>query len=98
MNCPKCGLPQELCVCDEMTRRGQKIRVRNDKRSYGKLVTIVSGFDNVDVDKIAKELKRKLACGGTAKDNVIELQGNHKSKVKNVLAGMGFSEDMIDVA
>jgi translation initiation factor 1 len=98
MNCPKCGLPPELCVCDEMTRRGQKIRVRADKRSYGKIVTIVDGFDNVDIDKIAKDLKRKLACGGTSKHNTIELQGDHTNKVKNVLIGMGFSEDMIQVA
>jgi len=98
MNCPKCGLPPELCVCDEMTRRGQKIRVRADKRSYGKIVTIVDGFDNVDIDKIAKDLKRKLACGGTSKHNTIELQGNHTNKVKNVLIEMGFSEDMIQLA
>jgi translation initiation factor 1 len=98
MNCPKCGLPPELCVCDEMTRRGQKIRVRADKRSYGKVVTIVDGFDNVDIDKIAKELKRKMACGGTSKNNTIELQGDHTNKVKNVLTEMGFSEDMIYVA
>ena len=98
MNCPKCGLPPELCVCDEMTRRGQKIRVRADKRSYGKIVTLVDGFDNVDIDKIAKDLKRKLACGGTSKNNTIELQGDHTNKVKNVLIEMGFSEDMIDVA
>jgi len=98
MNCPKCGLPPELCVCDEMTRGGQKIRVRSDKRSYGKIVTIVDGFDNVDVDKIAKDLKRKMACGGTAKNNTIELQGDHINKVKKVLISMGFSEDMIDVA
>lgn len=98
MNCPKCGLPQELCVCDEMTRRGQKIRVRADKRSYGKVVTLVDGFDNVDIDKIAKDLKRKLACGGTSKNNVIELQGDHTNRVRNVLIEMGFSEDMIQVA
>ena len=81
-----------------MTRRGQKIRVRADKRSYGKIVTIVDGFDNVDIDKIAKDLKRKLACGGTSKHNTIELQGNHTNKVKNVLIEMGFSEDMIQLA
>lgn len=98
MNCPKCGLPPELCVCDEMTRRGQKIRVRADKRSYGKVVTLVDGFDNVDIDKIAKDLKKKLACGGTSKNNIIELQGDHTNKVKNVLMDLGFSEGMIYVA
>lgn len=98
MNCPKCGLPQELCVCDEMTRVGQKIRVRGDKRRYGKFVTVIEGFENVDVDKVAKDLKTRMACGGTSKKNVIELQGNHVKKVKDALISMGFSESMIDVA
>ncbi|ODS42742.1 MAG: translation initiation factor Sui1 [Candidatus Altiarchaeales archaeon IMC4] len=97
MNCPKCGLPQELCVCEEMTRQGQKIRVYSDKRKYGKIVTIVEGFDNVDLNSVAKDLKTRLACGGTAKDGKIELQGSHKRRVKGVLVKMGFSGDMIDV-
>ncbi|HDI72729.1 MAG TPA: translation initiation factor [Candidatus Altiarchaeales archaeon] len=97
MNCPRCGLPEELCVCDEMTREGQRIRVRSDKRRYGKVVTLVDGFKDVDVHKIAKELKRRLACGGTSKNDKIELQGDHVRKVKDVLTSMGFSEDMIDV-
>jgi len=97
MNCPRCGLPEELCVCDEMTKEGQRIRVRSDKRKYGKPVTIVDGLDNLDINKIAKELKRKLACGGTSKDNTIELQGNHLSKMRDVLISLGFSEDMIDI-
>ncbi|MBN2250557.1 MAG: translation initiation factor [Candidatus Altiarchaeota archaeon] len=97
MNCPRCGLPKELCVCDEMTREGQRIRVRSDKRRYGKIVTLVDGFKDVDVDKIAKELKRRLACGGTSKKDLVELQGNHTNRVKEVLIAMGFSEDMIDV-
>jgi len=71
MNCLKCGLPEELCVCDEMTKGGQRIRVRSDKRRYGKIVTLIDGFKDVDVNKIAKELKRRLACGGTAKNDKI---------------------------
>jgi len=98
MNCPKCGLPQELCVCEEITRTGQRIRVRADKRRYGKYVTIIDGLENVDLDKVAKELKRRLACGGTSKRDRIELQGNHVNKAKDVLVDIGFSQDMIDVA
>jgi len=80
-----------------MTREGQRIRVRSDKRRYGKVVTLVDGFKDVDVHKIAKELKRRLACGGTSKNDKIELQGDHVRKVKDILTSMGFSEDMIDV-
>jgi len=97
MNCPRCGLPKELCVCDEMTREGQRIRVRTDKRRYGKVVTLVDGLKDVDMDKVAKDLKTKLACGGTLKKDTIELQGDHKNRAKRVLVDMGFSEDMIDV-
>ena len=97
MNCPRCGLPMELCVCDEMTKEGQRIRVRSDRRRYGKIVTVVDGFTDVDLDKIAKELKQRLACGGTAKNDHIELQGNHMNKMREVLSEMGFSEDMVDV-
>jgi translation initiation factor 1 len=81
-----------------MTRVGQKIRVRGDKRRYGKYVTVIEGFENVDVDKVAKDLKTKMACGGTSKNNVIELQGNHVRKVRDALISLGFSESMIDVA
>ncbi len=98
MNCPRCGLPEELCVCDEMTKEGQRIRVRSDKRRYGKVVTIVDGFKDVDVDKIAKDLKKRLACGGTSKNDKIELQGDHTHKMKDILIEMGFSGNMIDIA
>ncbi|MFH0859915.1 MAG: translation initiation factor [Candidatus Altiarchaeota archaeon] len=94
--CPKCGLPVELCVCEEMVRKDQKIRVRTDKRRYGKLVTVVEGFEDMDLDRIAKELKTKLACGGTIKEGKVVLQGDHLSRLKEVLVGMGFSAAMID--
>ncbi len=97
MICTKCGFPKELCVCGEVTKESQRIRVYSTKRRYGKIVTLVEGFEDVDVQTIAKDLKRELACGGTAKGNVIELQGDHKSRVRNVLANAGFSKEMIDV-
>ena len=97
MNCPKCGLPEELCVCEEMTRGGQKIHVYTDRRRYGKFVTVVEGFTDTDVDSVGKELKKRLACGGTSKDSSVELQGNHMSRIKKVLSDMGFTEDMIEV-
>lgn len=98
MICPRCGLPEELCVCEDMARAGQKIRVRSDRRKYGKTVTLVDGLDKDSLHKVAKEMKRRLACGGTAKGDHIELQGDHMSRVREVLIGMGFSEDMVDVS
>ena len=90
--CPKCGLPLEACVCEQIGKESQRIRVTTDRKRYGKLVTVVSGFDKgVDVKKIAKDLKNELACGGTFKDDLIILQGDHTRKIGPVLGRMGFN-------
>jgi len=95
--CPKCGLPEQACVCEQMGKSSQKISVRTDKKRYGKLVTIVSGFDKtVNIKEIAKNLKNELACGGTVKGGAIELQGDHIKKIKESLIKMGFEQDSID--
>jgi translation initiation factor 1 len=95
--CPKCGLPKNLCVCQEIAKEEQKIKIRVDKRRFGKVVTIVSGLEsNVNPDEILKALKRKLACGGTVKENEIILQGTHLDKVKSFLLDRGFKEESID--
>jgi len=93
---PNFGLPQEDEVFKEIAKGEQKIVISTVSRRYGKITTLVSGFDkNFDIKGTAKHLKEVLACGGTVKDGVIELQGNHKSKVKSILVKLGFSEDSI---
>jgi len=93
---PKLGLPTEADVFDEIAKGEQKITVTTVSRRYGKIITLVSGFDkNFDIKGTAKHLKEGLACGGTVKDGVIELQGNHKKQVKAQLVKLGFSEDSI---
>lgn len=94
--CPKCGLPLAACVCSEIAKTQQQISVKTEKRRFGKISTMVSGFDNsVDLKDLAKKLKAKFACGGTVKNRTIELQGNHKGRVKQILAEMGFDENQI---
>ncbi len=97
--CKVCGLPTELCVCQEIAREQQRINVYSEKRKLGKTVTIIEGIDDkqLSIKDLAKKLKSKLACGGTAKEGRIELQGNHKARVKEILMEMGFSPDMIDM-
>lgn len=95
--CPKCGLSKEFCVCEAIAKEKEKIRVYSVKRRFGKIITIVDGLSkDVDIKKILKDLKQSLACGGTLKDNTIELQGEHKERVKKTLIKLGFSEDQID--
>ncbi len=94
--CPKCGLPKQACVCEEIAKSEQRIQVTTIKKKFGKIVTLVSGIEKgVDVKKIARELKEQLGCGGTIKDNVIELQGDHRRKIKPILVSLGFSENTI---
>jgi translation initiation factor 1 len=94
--CPKCGLPKQACVCEQIAKGSQKIKITTDKKKFGKIVTIVTGFDaGIDVKQVAKSLKNELACGGTYKDEKIELQGNHVKKTKIILVKLGFDEESI---
>jgi len=93
--CPVCGLPEELCMCEEIAREQQQIKIYSMKRRYGKIVTIIEGIDSsdIDLDDLARKLKTRCASGGTVKDGRIELQGEHKKKVEKVLNEMGFLVD-----
>ena len=94
---PKTGLPIQAIEWEDLAKSSQKIKVTTDKKRYGKIVTIISGFDKgVDVKKTAKALKNELACGGTYKDEVIELQGDHTKRIKTLLVNQGFDEDSIE--
>lgn len=90
--CEKCGLPKEVCTCEERAREGQKVSVSTETRTYGKKVTIVSGITDpeINVKDLASELKSKCACGGTYKDKKIELQGDQVRKAKKCLEDKGF--------
>ncbi len=94
--CPKCGLPMQACVCEDIAKSEQRIRVGTAKRKFGKITTLISGFDkNLDIKKIAKDLKAELGCGGTIKNREIELQGDHRKKIKATLISLGFEENSI---
>ena len=60
-------------------------------------MTIISGLNSKlhNVKDLTKKLKTEIACGGTYKDDYIELQGNHIEKVKEILLRNGFDENSI---
>ena len=96
--CNQCGLPEDLCVCETIAREQQKITVGLEKRKFGKKYTIIKGIEKeANIDEILKKLKTKFACGGTAKGGQIELQGNHKPRIKKVLVDLGFAEETIEL-
>jgi len=97
--CEKCGLPEDLCVCEEIVKESMRIKITSDTRRFGKTTTILSGIDGKDIDlrDLARQLKSKLACGGTVKDGNIELQGEHKERVKEILVTIGYPPESIDI-
>jgi translation initiation factor 1 len=97
--CSVCGLPEELCMCKAIAQEEQRIRIKLEKRKWGRDVTVIEGINDRDIDihDLASTLKSKCACGGTAKNGVIELQGDHRGKARKILISLGFKEDNIVV-
>ncbi len=97
--CNTCGLPKELCVCENIAKESQEIKIYTIKKKFGKKNTVVEGIDTkqIDLKDLAKKLKNMLACGGTSKEGKIELQGEHRQKVKEELVKLGFPQETIHV-
>lgn len=86
--CKICGLPKDLCICEKKIE--EKITVRVEKRSFGKIVTLISGVSG-NLKEIASKLKSRLGCGGTVKNGIIELQGDQRRRIRELLNELGFS-------
>jgi len=98
--CPSCQKPVSECTCKKKKPRSQTnikadgiIRVQREvKGRKGKTVTTVSGFQiNADeLKNLATQLKRRCGTGGTVKDGVIIIQGNHRDTLITELKNRGF--------
>ena len=97
--CSTCGLPKDLCVCGEIEKEQQRIRIRRETRKFGKAATIIDGMDdkNANLQDLAQKLKTYCACGGTSKNGEIILQGDHRDRVKEFLIKIGYPQDNIEL-
>jgi len=88
----------ETADLESIAKEQALVNIRLEKRGRH-LVTVIELSEDdakkIDLKSIAKELKRRLAAGGTLKDNRIEVQGDHRGKVKKLLAEMGFRNENI---
>ncbi|MDP1530092.1 translation initiation factor Sui1 [Rhodoferax sp.] len=95
--CPKCRQPQAQCSCRSAATRPAGdgiVRVsRQTKGRAGKGVTLVKGLDLDEAALIAlgKQLKTACGSGGTVKDGVIEVQGDHVERVMELVKAQGHS-------
>jgi len=95
--CTVCGLPKNICVCKEITKETQKIKISLVHRKYKKYITLIAGLqDKKQAKELEKLLKRNLACGGTSHDHDIELQGDHRKKIRQILLKEGYKEELIE--
>jgi len=97
--CPTCGLPQDICVCEEISKEQQRIRIRLETRKWRKSVTIIDGINDkeTNLSRLSQKLKTFCACGGTAKNDEILLQGDHRDKVKSYLISLGYPEENVEI-
>ncbi len=84
-------------IPEEISKETARIFVKLETRKYNKPTTIIQFSDTkgINIEEIAKKLKKKLACGGTAKDESIILQGDHRDKIVKYLVELGFKEENI---
>ena len=97
--CTICGLPKDLCVCEQIAREDARITVRLVTKKFGKKYTMVEGADQkgIDLKDVTKKLKNRFACGGTSKEGYIELQGDHLPGMRQALSDLGFAPETIDI-
>ena len=97
--CQICGLVKELCVCETIAKESQKILIYIERKKFNKNYTIVEGIDakEIDLKDLARRLKSALACGGTIKAGKIELQGEHKQRVRKILVEYGFAPSSVEI-
>jgi len=74
--------PQQQDIRIQATRSGRK----------GKTVTVLTGFQHnpESLTKLLKQLKNQCGSGGTIKENNLEIQGDHKQKLREVLLSLGY--------
>ena len=98
--CPQCVMPASKCTCKSGKSKSSAIKKnegiarikRESKGRKGKTVTTISGFEENEgvLKKLASELKSLCGTGGSVKDGVIIIQGDHREAIRALLEKQGF--------
>ena len=95
--CERCGELEAECTCPpappaRIPPEKQTARLNVEKRKKGKLVTTVRGLpaEGNDLPALLAQLKSACGAGGTLKDDLLELQGDHRERVRSLLGELGY--------
>ena len=104
--CRACGRPAHSGPCgralDRAVRERSKatppkgdgiVRIWRDKKQRrGKVVTVITGVPlaESDLSALGTQLKRQCGTGGTVKDGTIEIQGDHRDRLAEILRELGY--------
>lgn len=97
-HCPECNQPIKQCCCKQLQQQAPSgdgiVRIqRETKGRKGKGVTLITGLALAEkqLKELAKELKQKCSTGGAIKDGVIEMQGDQRNILQQLLQAKGFT-------
>ena len=95
--CERCGELEENCTCPpepppRIPPQKQTARLGVEKRKRGKYVTVIRDLPPAgnDLPGLLTQIKNTLGAGGTLKEDVIEIQGTHLERVREVLTALGY--------
>lgn len=97
--CPVCGWPQRNCQCSTRRAASEAIptrivaKLRMEKKGRGgKTVTVVYDLPQNDqfLKELSQDLKKACGTGGTVADGGVELQGDFRERVRDILTKRGY--------
>jgi translation initiation factor 1 len=97
--CPKCGWPEADCRCSSTLGASEEpvpekltAKLRVEKRGSGKVITVIDSLpaNREFLDDLARELKKSCGAGGRAGENFVEIQGDHRERLRELLARKGW--------
>jgi translation initiation factor 1 len=98
--CPGCGWPETDCRCSSNLRGSEEpvpdkitAKLSVEKRGSGKLVTVIDGLpaNRAFLDGVARELKKSCGTGGRTGETFVEIQGDHRERLRDLLARKGWT-------
>ncbi|MGK0500809.1 MAG: translation initiation factor 1 [Oceanicoccus sp.] len=95
-HCPDCSQPVDQCQCQQQAKPcgdGIVRLQRETKGRKGKGVTLITGLllTDLEMKKLAKELKQRCSTGGAVKNGIIEIQGDQRQLLQQALQNKGYT-------